>query len=122
MLYLYLGFLLGQSYSVIKVIYTANIPFLTIVFSVIVFLIWSFFPVIGYAVAKAIRVKTTDTEGCQNKYALLALGISISAIESVLYHYELITSIDDYWGMLITALMFSVVALLPVNKLRLAAY
>ncbi len=111
MLYLYLGFLIGQSYSVAEVIYTANIPFITIVFSVTVFLIWSFFPVLGYAAAKVMGAK-----GECNQYTLILLGVTISLVEKTLYHYEILTTINGYLGMLITGIMFFLVGFLSINK------
>jgi hypothetical protein len=109
--YLYLGFLLGQSFSVAQVIYSANIPLLTIVFSIIVFLIWSFIPVMGFALARLLGAQLKYT-----KYWLVALGVMISLIEQLLYHYNVITSKDGYVTMLLTATLFFAVAYLPLGQ------
>lgn len=118
MLYLYLGFILANTYSVVNVIYTSGIPFLTIVFSVIVFLIWSFFPVMGYGLARLIGAK-----GHSNKYSLIGIGISICLIEKVLYEYGVLANIDGYLvegyvGITATTIMFFIAAFLrmPTHK------
>ncbi|MFC3153207.1 hypothetical protein ACFOEK_19365 [Litoribrevibacter euphylliae] len=116
MLYLYLGFLLANTYSVVKVIYTSGIPFLTIVFSVIVFLIWSFFPVMGYGLARLLGAK-----GHANKYTLLGLGIGICLIEKLLYEQGILANIDGYLvegyvGITVTAIMFFIAAFIPFEK------
>lgn len=107
--FLYLGFLLGQSFPVAQVIYKANIPPLTIVFSVIVFLIWSFFPVMGYGLARFFGKRLT-----YSKATLIALGLIISLIEQLLFYYELLSNKDGYVTMLVTGSLFFVIALLPV--------
>ncbi|GLQ30859.1 hypothetical protein [Litoribrevibacter albus] len=116
MLYLYLGFLLANTYSVVKVIYTSGIPFLTIVFSVLVFLIWSFFPVVGYGVARLIGAK-----GHTNKYTLLGIGIGICLIEKLLYEQGILANIDGYLvegyvGITVTTIMFFIAAFIPFEK------
>lgn len=111
MLYLYLGFLFAQSFSVAQVIYNANIPPLTIAFSIIVFLIWSFFPLLGYGVARLFGAKLECS-----KYWLLFLGICISVIEQLLFHFEVLTTIDGYFTMLVTAGLFFTIAFLPLKK------
>jgi hypothetical protein len=72
MLYLYLGFLFAQSFSVAQVIYNANLSLLTITFSIVVFLAWSFIRPLGYAVARLFRAKLE-----YNKYCLFFLGVTI---------------------------------------------
>ena len=111
MLYLYLGFLIAQSYSVAQVIYNANIPILTVLFSITVFLIWSFFPVLGYGFARIFGKKLTV-----NKYLMITFGISISLIEQLLFHFDVYTRSDGYLTILMTAGMFFAVAFLPLNR------
>lgn len=108
MLYLFLGYLVAQSFSAINTIVTHDIPLLTILFSVIVFIIWSFAPVIGYAIAKMMGAK-----GHSNKYVLLVTGAAISLIEHSLFYFDLLTYKDYIVGMLITSAMFFVVAYAP---------
>jgi len=113
MLYLYMGFLFAQSFSVAQVIYNANIPPLTIVFSIIVFLAWSFLPVLGYGAARLFGAKLE----C-NKYLLIFLGVCISIIEKVLFHFEVLTTMDGYMTTLVTASLFFATAFLPLNKIN----
>jgi hypothetical protein len=112
MLYLYFGFLFAQSFSVAQVIYNANIPLLTIVFSIIVFLIWSFFPLLGYGVARTFGARLECS-----KYLLVFIGICISVVEQLLFHFEVLTTIDGYYTMLVTASLFFAAAFLPVSKI-----
>ncbi len=109
--YLYLGFLLGQSFSVVQVIYNASIPLLTIVFSIVVFLTWSFLPLMGYALARLLGAQLKYT-----KYWLIALGLMISLIEQVIYYYDVTTSKDGYATILVTASLFFAVAYLPLSQ------
>ena len=115
MLYLYLGFLLAQSHTVIKVIYNANIPPLTIAFSISVFLIWSLIPVLGYPIGKALT-KFTRTKSYCNKYVLLSLGCSISLIEQALFYFEIFSKRDGYYTMIVTASLFFATAYISLNR------
>jgi len=115
MLYLYLGFLLTQSHSVITVIYNANIPLLTIVFSIVVFLIWSLFPVLGYALGRGVTHLLNIKSDC-NKYVLFALGCSISLIEQTLFHFEVLSLKNEYSAMLITSALFFSAAFITRNR------
>ena len=115
MLYLYLGFLLAQSHSVIKVIYNANIPPLTIVFSITVFMVWSFIPVLGYPIGKVLA-KYTRTKSYCNMYVLFGLGCSISFIEQALFYFEIFSKRDGYYTMIVTASLFFATAFLALNS------
>ena len=111
MLYLYLGFIFAQSFSVVNVIYNANIPPMTIVFSIIVFLVWSLLPFLGYGLAKLLGAKLECS-----KLLLVLLGISVSCIEQLLFHFDLLTTMDGYLTTLVTASLFFVTAFLPLHK------
>lgn len=111
MLYLYIGFVFAQSFSVAQVIYNANIPPLTIMFSIIVFLVWSLLPLLGYGAARLMGAKLECS-----KYLLLFLGISISVIEQLLFHFDVLTTVDGYLTTLVTAGLFFAVAFLPLSK------
>lgn len=117
MLYLYLGFLLTQSHSVINVIYAADIPLITVIFSIVVFLIWSLFPVLGYGLASVIRyrlikAKLVQEKASLHKYRLFALGCSISLIEQGLFHFDILSRKDGYAAMLVTTGLFFATAFL----------
>ena len=112
MLYLYLGFLLAQSYSVINVIYTANVSLLIAAFSMIVFFTWSVLPIMGYGLAKLLGAK-----GYCNKHLLIALGSVISLSEQALFHFDIYTK-DGYAPILITGSLFFVIAYLQINTKR----
>lgn len=117
MLYLYFGFVFAQSFSVAEVIYNANIPPLTIVFSIIVFLVWSLLPFLGYGLARLLGAKPQS-----NKLLLIGLGISISIIEQLLFHFDLLTTGDGYLTTLVTASLFFISAFLPLHKINLGLF
>lgn len=120
MFFLYLGFMLGQSYSVIQVIYQADLPLLTILFSILVFLIWSFIPVLGYVFARYFFGRPI-----LNRWQLSAAGLMISLFEKSLYSLELVTRQDGYLSIAVTSGLFLALGLIPffaklkINKTEL---
>jgi hypothetical protein len=113
MLYLYLGFIFAQSFSVADVIYNANIPPMTIVFSIIVFLVWSLLPFLGYGLAKLLGAQLKCS-----KLLLIILGVCISIIEQLLFHFDLLTTMDGYLTTLVTAALFFIITFIPWHKIN----
>ncbi len=85
MLYLYLGYIFAQSYAVIEKLVTESISALAIFFSIVVFIIWSTFPVAGYLLAKAFKAR-----GNLNNKALLASGFALGFVENILFHFNIL--------------------------------
>ena len=85
MLYLYLGYVLAHSYAVIEKLVTESISPVAMFFSVVVFIIWSTFPVVGYLLAKAFKAK-----GNLNNKALLASGFALGFVENILFHFNIL--------------------------------
>ena len=85
MLYLYLGYIFAQSYAVTEKLVTASISPLAIFFSIVVFIIWSIFPVAGYLLAKVFKAK-----GNLNNKALLASGFALGFVENILFHFNIL--------------------------------
>lgn len=85
MLYLYLGYVLAQLYAVIEKLLTESISPVAMFFSIVVFIIWSTFPVAGYLLAKAFKAK-----GNLNKKALLASGFALGFVENILFHFNIL--------------------------------
>lgn len=121
MLLMYLGYLIGQFYFALQVIYSTGIPPLMIFFSVVVLMTWSLFPVLGYGLGKYIRDKLTGYIRQDNKYLVFAIGLGMSLLERLSYDLKILTDIDGYLGdgyigiSIFTAIFF-VIAFLPLDK------
>ena len=87
MLALYFGYLLVQTYGIIDVFMKNTIAPSAAFFSIIVFLIWSFIPLLGYAAAKALGAK-----GIASKPLLVILGICIALFENSWFYFEIIAA------------------------------
>jgi hypothetical protein len=85
MLYLYLGYIFAQSYAVTEKLLTASITPLAMFFSIVVFIIWSTFPVAGYLLGKVFKAK-----GNLNNKALFASGFSLGFVENILFHFNIL--------------------------------
>ena len=85
MLYLYLGYVLAQLYAVIEKLLTESISPVAMFFSIVVFIIWSTFPVVGYLLANAFKAK-----GNLNNKALLASGFALGFVENILFHFNIL--------------------------------
>lgn len=85
MLYLYLGYIFAQSYAVTQKLLSASISPLAMFFSIVVFIIWSTFPVAGYLLAKVFRAK-----GNLNNKTLLASGFALGFVENILFHFNIL--------------------------------
>ena len=84
---LYLGYMGVQLYALAKIFYLQSITVAAVFFSLVVFFVWTFIPVIGYIFAKAIGAK-----GQTNHHALLALGAGTGLVENGLFHFEIMSA------------------------------
>ena len=109
MLYLYLGFLIAQSFSVFKVLYNAHLPPLAVAFSITVFLIWTFVPILGYLAAKLIGARPQ-----YNGLSLFLFGLAVCMFEKLLFRFDLLTTTDGFLPMLVTGICFFIIAFLPI--------
>lgn len=62
MLYLYLGYVVTQLYAIAEVFSKNTMAPSALLFSLVVFVIWSFIPVLAYLLAKAMVLKAKLTE------------------------------------------------------------
>jgi len=111
MLYLYLGYVLTQFYAIAEVFSKNTVAPSAVFFSLIVFVIWSFMPVLGYLFAKAIGAK-----GFANKSTLLIAGVVVALIENGLVHFNILDDKQLNTGTAIVLLLFFLIAYLPLNK------
>jgi len=90
-------------YAFVNVLLSINFVWSVHIFSTIVFVIFTFFPVIGYIIAKQV-----GAPGQSNSYLLLCYGAGIGCIEKALYQYNMFSFEHNNFGALFSfALMFS---------------
>lgn len=111
MLYLYLGYLFVQLFPVANKLLNENIATSAIFFSVIVFLIWSFIPLLGYIVSKLFRILPTH-----NKVYFLMYGASVALFENALFYFNVLTYEQNVMSTGISAVLFFIVAFIPQTK------
>jgi len=111
MLYLYLGYVVTQFYSIIDVFSKNNVAASAIFFSLVVFVIWSFIPVLGYPIARAVGAK-----GNASKTTLLVAGVAIALTENGLTYFNLLSDKQYNIGTAIVFSLFFFFAYLPLTK------
>jgi len=104
-LYLYLGYSLVKFYSVANVLSQQSLAFSALLFSIVVFFIWSFIPVLGYLFAKLIGAK-----GQSSAITLLVIGIGAGLLENALFYFKLLTPYQGDMGTLIVMGLFFITA------------
>ncbi len=115
MLYLYLGYVFTQFYAIVDVFSKNDVAPSAIFFSLVVFVIWSFIPTLGYLFAKTIGAK-----GYASKVNLLISGVVIALVENGLTYFNLLSDKQYNTGTAIVFLLFFLIAYLPLNKQKLA--
>jgi len=100
-LYLYLGYFLVKLYSVVGVLSQEKIALSALIFSIIVFFIWSFIPVLAYLFAKLIGAK-----GRSSAKVLFIIGASTALVENALFYFNILTPYQGDQGMLIVMCVF----------------
>lgn len=115
MLYLYLGYLVSQLYTVVGVFSKNNVAPSAIFFSLVVFIIWSFIPVLGYLLAKSL-----GAIGHSNKIFLFTTGVAIALIENSFSYFNLLSDKQHDIGTAIVFSLFFFIAYIPQAKQKLA--
>ena len=103
--YLYLGYALVKLYSVANVLSQQGLSLSALIFSIVVFLIWSFIPVLGYLLAKLIGAK-----GQSSSKVLLLIGVSAGLLENGLFYFKIITPYQGDIGTIIVMGIFFITA------------
>ncbi|SEL65700.1 hypothetical protein SAMN05216262_11672 [Colwellia chukchiensis] len=111
MLYLYLGYIAAQLYAVTEKIIVSQISALAIFFSIVVFFLWSSFPVAGYLLAKLLRAK-----GALNPKLLFVFGCSFGVLENTLFHYNILSYGQETLGTFIVFCLSFALAYFSDNK------
>lgn len=112
MLYLYLGYLCTQLYSTYTVIAKTPMSVTALIFSVSVFLIWGFVPVIGYVFAKMINAK-----GRASSIFMLGFGLFAGILENALFYFDILTNDEVFLGLVLVGIMFFIIAYIKVPPL-----
>ncbi len=111
MWYLYLGYIVAQSYAVIEKLIFSSITPLAMFFSLVVFFIWSTFPVAGYLLAKICRAP-----GYLNNKVLLGCGFVLGFVENILFHFNLLTYGQETLGTFIVFCLSFILAFISSYK------
>lgn len=111
MLALYFGYLIVQTYGIIDVFLKNTIAPSAAFFSIIVFLIWSFIPLLGYLLAKSLGAK-----GITSKPLLCLLGFTIALFENSWFYFDWFVKGEDLFATVIVFSLFFSLAYLPLNK------
>ncbi|PKG85206.1 hypothetical protein CXF85_06305 [Colwellia sp. 75C3] len=117
MLYLYLGYVVIQLYAIVGVFSKNTLAASALFFSLVVFVIWSFIPILGYALAKAI-----GAHGHSNKLTLFFSAIIIALIENGLTYFNLLSDKQYNIGTTIVFLLFFLVAYIPLAKQKITRF
>jgi len=104
-LYLYLGYSLVKLYSVAHVLFQQSLALSALLFSIIVFFIWSFIPVLGYLIARLIGAK-----GQSSALALFIIGMGAGLLENFLFYFKLLTPYQGDMGTLMVMGLFFITA------------
>jgi len=114
MIQLYFGYLLVHLYSVIGMFFKATMTIETIIFSIIVFLIWSFVPVLGYFIAKVAGAK-----GEMNLWMLFFSGALVSLLENILFYFNVLSIEQNSTGTLFAFVLFFIIAFISIKSKKL---
>jgi len=111
MLALYFGYLVVQTYGIIDVFLKNTIAPSAAFFSIIVFIIWSFIPLLGYLLAKSLGAK-----GITSKPLLVILGISVALFENSWFYFDWFVKGEDFYATALVFSIFFILAYFPLNK------
>lgn len=104
-LYLYLGYFLVKSYSVVNVLSQEEVALSALIFSIVVFFIWSFIPVLGYLIARLIGAK-----GYSSAKMLFIVGAGVGLFENALFHFHVLTPYQGDIGTFMVMGLFFITA------------
>jgi len=108
MLYLYLGYLITKLHSFYEVLSGVNFVWSIYIFSFVVFLAFSFFPVLGYSLAKLV-----GAYGTSNRLVLIASGLTVGLMEMALVDFNIIAFGDGFMSELAAFFFMFIAAFIP---------
>ena len=92
-------------YSVANSLLNQNLALSALIFSIVVFFVWSFIPVLGYLLAKLIGAK-----GQSSAKVLLLIGIGAGLFENGLFYYHILTPYQGDIGTIVVMGIFFITA------------
>lgn len=116
-LYLYMGYALVKLYSVTNTLLNQSLSLPALIFSIVVFLVWSFIPVLGYLLAKLIGAK-----GQSSAKVLIIIGIGAGLLENGLFYFHIITPYQGDIGTIIVMGIFFITAYFSLNTPKSPSY
>jgi hypothetical protein len=111
MLHLYLGYLIIKAYSLINTLSQEYIAGPAIVFSLVVFVIWSFVPMLGYLLAKLFGAK-----GHSSALTLFIVGMGVSLFENALFYFNALSPYQGSTGTFLVMIIFFISAYVSFSK------
>ena len=111
MFYLFSGYLFVQLFSLTHLFNKASISLTAVFFSIIVFVIWSFIPVIGYVLAQFLGANSK-----MKNSSLLFYGLVVGLIETSLFYFDILTKQGSGAGTILVFSLFFFVAFIPAKR------
>lgn len=109
--------MLIQLSSVSEKLFQSQLPASAVFFSVVVFFIWSLFPLIGFYLAKYFKA-----QGQASNIVLFVYGVGVGLIENSLYYFDLLTKEQTVISTVIVCILFFIGAyLMPKPNAVLAS-
>ncbi len=114
MWYLYLGYVLIQFYPLIVKLQQVDIAPSALFFSLVVFLLWSFVPILGYIITKSFKAKVS-----LSKLSLFSLGAAVALIEHGLFYFNILHYKQHFVSTLVMFICFAIIAFMakPVEPI-----
>ena len=108
---LYLGYFLVKLYSVINIFSQQSMPLSSLIFSIVVFVIWTFIPVLGYLFAKLIGAK-----GKSSARILFIVGAVLGLFENVLFNFEFFMPYQGDVSIIMVMVLFFITAFISLKE------
>lgn len=108
---LYLGYFLVKFYSVINIFSQQSMPLSSLIFSIVVFVIWTFIPVLGYLFAKLIGAK-----GKSSARILFIVGAVVGLFENVLFNFEFFMPYQGDVSIIMVMVLFFITAFISLKE------
>jgi len=112
MLNLYFGYVFIQFFPVVNKIYHENISASAVLFSIVVFLIWSFIPIIGFLLSKLFRSPPKPPS-----VYFISYGALVALIEISLFYFNILNNEQYVIGLGISFTLFFIITFIPVKSL-----
>lgn len=110
MFYLSIGYIVVQFYAVINLLLKETISPYAMLFSIVVLIIYSFLPIIGYLLGRSLFSRMLALRRLAT-FELIGLGFSIGLIEKLLFFANILHYKQTYIAITLTSFLFFIVPL-----------